>query len=261
MATQSHDTGDNRPEDRIQQPDGANAGAVIDRVERAASAVIGGALLVRGLGRRSLRGTAAALVGGWLVVRALRGDTRIGRVLRSRFASRGGEDDRAEPAGPTEVSRSVIVGKPADELYEAWRDPETFSRIMGHFAEVTSSDEDRFRWTVEGPRGQDVSWETRIVEEEPGESLRWETPEDAMLPNRGSIRFGPAPGDRGTQVTLSVTFDPPGGAFGTAALKRLDIVPETVAGEALRRFKSLAETGEIQTLEKNPSARGKGDLL
>jgi uncharacterized membrane protein len=132
---------------------------------------------------------------------------------------------------------------------------------MGHFAEVTQSGDDRFRWTVRGPLDRDVSWETRVVEVEPGEIVRWETPQDAMLPNSGTVRFRPAPGDRGTVVTLSIRFDPPGGAFGSAALDRLDVVPKALAGTALGRFKSLVESGEIPTIAGNPSARGRGDLL
>jgi uncharacterized membrane protein len=159
------------------------------------------------------------------------------------------------------VTRSITVGKPADELYETWRDPDVFSQVMGHFAEITATAEDRHHWTVHGPAGTDFSWETRIVEAEPGEVIRWETPDDASVSNSGSVRFRPAPDDRGTHVTLALDFDPPGGTLGNAVLKRLDIVPETLAGHALGRFKSLVESGEIPTLEGNPSGRGKGDLL
>lgn len=261
MATQSRDTESNRPGERPQRSDSASTGTIIDRVKRAAPAVVGGALLVRGLRRRSLRGAATAVVGGWLLSRALGGNARIERALRPRTMIGRMKDDRTRADDVTTISRSIIVGRPADELYEAWRDPEQFSQVMGHFAEVTASDEDRYRWTVHGPRGRDLSWETRIVEAEPGEVLRWETPADATVPNEGSVRFRPAPGDRGTVVTLSLDFDPPGGAVGNAALERLDIVPETLAGRALSRFKSLVETGEIPTLEGNPSARGDGDLL
>lgn len=260
MATQPRDTESNRPGDRPQQSDSASTGTVTDRVKRAIPAVVGGTLLVRGLRRRSLRGAATALVGGWLLSRALGGNARIEQTLRPRRVIDEIED-RTGAADATAVSRSITVGKPADELYEAWRDPEQFSQVMGHFAEVTSPDEDRYRWTVHGPRGRDVSWETRIVEAEPGELLRWETSADATVPNEGSVRFRPASGDRGTEVTLSLDFDPPGGTAGNAALKRLDIVPETLAGTVLGRFKSLVETGEIPTLEGNPSARGSGDTL
>jgi hypothetical protein len=44
-------------------------------------------------------------------------------------------------------------------------------------------------------------------------------------------------------------------------MRRLGVVPDALASKALHRFKSLVETGEVPTLEANPSARGKGDLL
>ena len=244
-------------------------GALIESFEAAALltllfgflGLLGGALLVRGLRRRSLRGIATAAVGGWLVSRAAGWDARVGETVRSEAPIDRWREDLSEASGPTEVSRTVTVGKSPEELYEIWRDPERLSRVVGHFAEVTSVAEDRLRWTVEGPLDREVGWETHVVKDEPGELIRWETPSDAMLPNQGSIRFEPAPGDRGTKVTLSMRFDPPGGALGEAALRQLDVVPETIAGEALRRFKSLAETGDIQTTEGNVSARGRGDRL
>lgn len=229
--------------------------------KRAAMALFGGALLVRGLRRRSLRGVATATVGGWLVSRALGWDDRLEEAVRSEAPIDRWREDLSASAGPTEVSRSVTVGKPADELYEMWRDPEQLSRIVGHFATVVSKSEGRFRWVARAPLEREVSWETHLVEERPGELLRWESPPDAMLPNEGSVRFHPAPGDRGTQVRLTMRFDPPGGSVGRAALSRLDVVPEMLVGEALRRFKSLAETGEVQTTAGNVSARGRGDLV
>ena len=42
-------------------------------------------------------------------------------------------------------------------------------------------------------------------------------------------------------------------------MQRLGVVPESLAGTVLDRFKRLAETGEIPSLETNPSGRGKGD--
>lgn len=260
MATHPSETESDRRESRPMS-DRARTGSDFGPSKRAAAAVLGGGLLVRGLRRRSLRGMAMALAGGWLVLRAFGEASRVERALRSRTPLGGGRTGRRETADAPAVRRSITIGRPADELYETWRDPDQLSEIMGRFAEVAASDEDRLRWTVHGPLGRDVSWETRLVEAEPGERLRWETPADATVPNEGSVRFRPAPGDRGTEVTLSIDFDPPGGALGNVALQRLDIVPEALAGTALHRFKALAESGEIPTLADNPSARGTGDLL
>jgi uncharacterized membrane protein len=164
-------------------------------------------------------------------------------------------------ARETTVERSVTVGKPADELYDLWRDPEQLNRVLGDSVEVTAEGEDRQRWTVEGPAGRSVEWETRTVEDRPGEVLRWESVEGSRLSSEGSVHFDSAPADRGTQVTLRLRFDPPGGALGGAAMNLLGIVPETLASKALDRFKSIAETGEIPTLDRNPSGRGRGDVV
>lgn len=214
--------------------------------ERIVSAAVGGALVLYGLGRRSVVGTVAALVGGVLLYRGVRGNDR-----------------RSTPgtAGGVEVERSVTVGRPADELYEIWRNPEQLSRIVGRAGEVSDANDDRQRWTVDAPLGRSVEWETRIVEERPGEFLRWESLEGSRVSTEGSLRFREAPGDRGTEVTLRVRVDPPGGALGSSVIERLDAAPDAVVGEALRRFKSLAETGGIPSTEHNLSARGRGDLL
>lgn len=216
------------------------------RFRRAGSAALGGALLAVGLRRRSLGGTAVALVGGWLAYRAL-GGRRLRRGV-----------DRA--GGPVTVERSVTVGEPAEDLSERLREAGTLGRVAGHFAEVTAAGEDRHRWTVEVPGDRDLSWETRLATERSGERLRWETVEGTALFEQWTAEFAPDPGDRGTKVTFRVTFDPPGGTLGSAALERLEAAPETLVGDALRRFKSLAETGEVPSLEGNPSARGRGDL-
>ena len=200
-----------------------------------------------------------ALAGGWLLSRALGGSDRVKETLRSR-AGGGGAGGRTE-RGVTAATRSITVARPADELHELWRDPDEVSRIVDRFADVTPRGEDGLRWKVEGPYGRTISWETRVVEEGPGEYIRWETPGDAMLPMEGSVRFRPASGDRGTVVTLSVSFDPPAGSLGDAALTRLGVVPESLVGGVLDRFKSLAETGEVPTLDGNPSGRGRGDAL
>lgn len=254
MATQDIDT--NRRKRARNGEQGSKASR--DRLKQVTTLALGGALLVRGLRRRSLRGFATAAIGGWLVARTLGGSGRTREALQSRLWS---GDESGQTPERAAFTRSITIGRPAEELYEVWRDPDLFSSIMGHFAEVTAVGGDTYRWRAEGPRDWDVSWETRIVQEEPGEFIRWETPGDAMVPNEGAVHFEDAPGDRGTKVTLSINFDPPGGSVGTAALERLDVLPETVVGEALSRFKSLAESGEIPTLEQNPSTRGKGDLV
>jgi uncharacterized membrane protein len=252
---------------------------------RIASAIVGGALLLVGLRRRSLGGVLAAIAGGWLLYRGvtggrsrnqsktsgshLTGASHSTDATHSTDGSASLDATDSTDAGAstgarsskTAVERSVTVGKPAEELYDRWTDPEQLNRVLGDAVEVTAGGDERQRWTVDGPLGRSVTWETRTVEDRPGEVLRWESVEDSRLSGRGEVRFQPAPGDRGTEVTLRLRFDPPGGRVGDAAMDRLGFVPETLVSTALDRFKSLAETGETPTLDRNPSARGQGDFV
>lgn len=234
-----------------ERPSGVDMG----QVERMASAVLGGALLTLGLSRRSVGGAAVALASGELLYRGLSGRRHLLRALGRRAPARAARPEPGAQVREMGVERSITIGKSPDELYRFWREPGNLTRIMGHFAQVTSSIPEGAHWRVEAPFGRSLEWDTRVVEDRPGELLRWESLDGAELPNQGSVRFRPAPGSWGTEVTLDIHFKPPGGALGEAVLKRLRIGPSMVVLRALRRFKSLVETGEIPTLEHNPSAR------
>jgi uncharacterized membrane protein len=232
----------------------------VGRWERAVCAGVGGLLFTRGLRRRTLRGIVTTAVGGALLSRGVTGQSRLYGLLDVDRTERGNQG-----AGTTQdtvtVERSITVAGSAEDLAAYWRDPDELTRIVGHFAEVRPVDGERQHWRVEGPMNRTASWESRIVEERPGELLRWESVAGASLPNEWSVRFQSAPAEQGTEVTLRVGFDPPGGRFGGMALERLGVVPRALVGKALHRFKSLAETGEIPTLDGNPSGRGRGDLV
>lgn len=244
------------PDVRADEPTGID----VVTAERVGLAAVGAALVAAGVRRRSLGGAALAAAGGWLAYRGVRG-TRGDVGPKEANARVLGSDDTGAPAEAVEVERSVTVGRPAAELHELWRDPDALARIMAHFAEVTPAGENRQHWEVRGPLGRVLRWDSRIMKDRPGELIQWESLPGATVPNEGSVRFEPAPGDRGTEVTVRFRFDPPAGPVGNAAMETLDVVPGTVAERSLDRFKSLAETGEIPTLEKNPSARGEGDLF
>ena len=227
--------------------------ANVGEVERVASAALGGTLLLLGLGRRSLGGAAAAALGGGLVYRAVTGHCHLYEALGIDSAADHGTPGASEDA--PEATAAITIGKPADEIGRIWRDPQALTRIMSRFAEVTPAGDGRLHWKIRGPLGRDLEWDTRVVEDRPGGGLRWRSVEGASLPSEGEVRFRPAPRDRGTEVSLRVRFDPPGGALGQAAAKLLGFAPRLFAERALHDFKALAETGEIPTTDGQPAAR------
>ncbi|MES2696944.1 MAG: cyclase, partial [Verrucomicrobiota bacterium] len=71
----------------------------------------------------------------------------------------------------------------------------------------------------------------------------------ADVANAGSVRFEAAPGDEGTEVTVALEYDPPGGKLGAAVAKLTRDSAGSQVYDALRRFKALMEAGEIPTTE------------
>jgi uncharacterized membrane protein len=152
------------------------------------------------------------------------------------------------------VGRTVTIGRPRQEIYQAWRDFTKFPTFMDNVDQVQDLGGGRSRWVIKGPAGKDVELVTKLVEDKPGERLSWESEPDSDVDTAGILELTDAPGDRGTYVRLLMSYDPPGGAIGRGIAKLLQREPSLQARRDLRRFKQLMETGEV-TKNASPSAR------
>jgi uncharacterized membrane protein len=152
---------------------------------------------------------------------------------------------------------ALTIDQPTDQLLDLWRSPDTFRRIMADFATIKTIDQDTADWQVDGPLGRQYRWQTRSSVNAPGQ-VGWVSLDGADIPNMGELRFQPAPGDRGTEVSLEVRFDPPGGAVGEGIAKLFHLVPREIVLKALYNFRALALTGEIPTTAPQPAARNGG---
>jgi uncharacterized membrane protein len=224
----------------------------IHQMERAVSVGLGGLLLIRSIRRRSLGGGALASI---LLYRGISGHSYLYQALGMSTAEGNKQHGAGASESPPEVVASITIGKPAQELYRLWREPQSLSQIMGELAQVTQVSDDRQHWELPGPFKKRIEWDTQVMEDQPGKLLRWKSLDGAPLSNEGWLSFRPAPRDWGTEVTLRFRFDPPGGVLGKRIAGPLKGVTRLLAEKALRRYKSLAETGEIPTLKHNPAAR------
>jgi uncharacterized membrane protein len=144
------------------------------------------------------------------------------------------------------VERTVTIQRSPDEVYRAWRDLESFPRLLpGYLVSVTPAGDGRTRWVVAGPGGLRGSWEAELTADEPGRLIAWRSVPGATVDIGGSVRFEPAPGGRGTEIKVILTYAPPGGKLGAAAAALGSRGGDRLVREALRRFKRLLETGEI----------------
>jgi uncharacterized membrane protein len=154
----------------------------------------------------------------------------------------------------TLVAESVTINRPAQELYDFWRQQENLVQVMDNIVSIEPLGTDRYRWTVKAPAGNTVSWESLITKEVPGEEIYWQSAEGAEIENNGRIEFRDA-GERGTVVRAVIAYDAPGGTVGQFVAKLFQREPRIQTRRDLHRFKQLMETGEIATSARNQRQR------
>jgi uncharacterized membrane protein len=145
---------------------------------------------------------------------------------------------------PIHVVKSITIGRPPSEVYAFWRNLENLPRFMAHLESVTVQN-GTSTWRAKAPAGTSVEWQAEIVMDHPDEAIGWRSVQGATVPNRGVVRFEPAPGGRGTQLRVELKYDPPGGAVGAAIAKLFGEEPAQQIDGDLRRLKQVLETGEV----------------
>jgi uncharacterized membrane protein len=213
----------------------------VNESERWVSAIGGGALVAFGLTRRSWPGLLLALIGGTLVARGATGHCGMYQALgvsTSDLGRRKVNTDRA-----VKIEKSIIINRPAEEVYRFWRNFENFPRFMKHVESVVVKDDRHSHWVAKAPLGMKVEWDAEIISEVPNQLIGWRSEGTGDVDNAGSVRFMRAP-DGGTEVRVMFQYDPPAGLVGVAMAKILGEEPEQQVQEDLARFKQVMETGQ-----------------
>ncbi len=147
--------------------------------------------------------------------------------------------------GTVRVTKTIIVGRPAEELYTFWHDFNNLGRFMTHLDSVRATGNGRSHWVANGPGGKKVEWDAEIVADEPGKRIAWRSLEGADVDNSGSVQFERATGGRGTLVRVEMQYAPPGGKIGAAVAKLFRQEPGQQVEDDLHIFKQIIETGEV----------------
>ncbi len=194
--------------------------------------------------RTRLTGATAAVLG----VMAL--DVICSISLTSEALPEGTGDDGSFTLGESSdgsvpLTAVITVNKPIEEVYQFWKNPENFSRFMDQIESVRITSGRRAHWKIKAPPGLGIEWDAEVVTDKPNEVISWESVDSSELENRGTVRFRPAAGNRGTEIELLMNFKPKGGALGQRIAKYFSIIPKTQMMNDLRRFKQIIELGEI----------------
>jgi uncharacterized membrane protein len=217
----------------------------VNDTERWISTVGGAALTAYGLSRRSWPGLVLATIGGVLVSRGALGHCLLYQALGVSTTDLGRRKVNTDRA--VKVEQSIIVNRPADELYRFWRNLGNLPRFMKHVESVEVKDDRHSHWIVKAPLGMKVEWDAEIISEIPNELIGWRSEGSGDVDNAGSVRFHSVPNGQGTEVRVMLQYDPPAGLVGVAMAKILGEEPAVQVEEDLRRFKQVMETGEIST--------------
>lgn len=171
-------------------------------------------------------------------------------VIASAKTSRS--SDPATDDGAVRARTTITVNRPPEDVYRYWHRLENLPNFMYHLELVRADEDGRSRWVAKAPAGTTVEWEAEVVEDIANHLIAWRSLEGADVPNSGSVRFAPAPGGRGTEVTLEMEYEPPGRAMGAAVARLFGEEPLQQIKDDLRRFKQVMETGEVVRTDGSP---------
>lgn len=149
--------------------------------------------------------------------------------------------------GDVLIGRSVTINRPRQALYEFWRNFENLPAFMHSIRRVSVIDATRSHWVIDAPLGKTLEWDATITADEPGQLIAWHSEEGAGVRNSGRVEFTESSEGRGTVVSVTLAYDPPGGTLGQWIARLFQKEPKIQARRDLRRFKQLMETGEIST--------------
>jgi uncharacterized membrane protein len=150
--------------------------------------------------------------------------------------------------GKVWVRASAIIQADAHDLYSLWRDIEAVPQWQEQVKRVTKTGERTSHWVMLKD-DKTIEWDAEILADEPGERIAWRST-GGDLDQAGEVVFEPAPTGRGTMVTLLQEFRLSKIAMAWESLT--DRNPKQGVIENLRRFKALAETGEIPRTQGQP---------
>lgn len=226
----------------------------LDATERWVSLAGGGLLAALGL-TKTTPPLLSLLAGGYLLYRAASGNCPVYQLMGVNHAAPKGSRAVVPAGHGSKVECVTTVNKPPAECYRFWRDLENLPRFMKHLEDVDTTSDGKSRWIATGPLGLRVQWEAELTADEPNKQVAWKSLPGGDVDTAGSVHFVPAPGDRGTEVRVSLKYDPPGGAVGTLLAKLFGEDPKHSVKADLSRFKSILEAGEVATNEGQSSGR------
>lgn len=145
---------------------------------------------------------------------------------------------------------TITIDRPASDLYQFWKGFSRLPEIMTFLERVEPRPGENGRvthWVVKAPREHTLEWDAEVTEDVPDQRIAWRSLEGSDINTWGVVRFNEAPAGRGTEVYVSMHYEPPGGRLGSVVGHFLGGLSQALIQQNLRRFKAYMESGEIPT--------------
>ncbi len=223
----------------------------VGKTEKWASVAGGVFFTLKGLSHGGVTGLLSTGLGVGLLYRGLTGHCHLYDQLGIDTATRPESTVIPAHAG-VHVKKSMTIAKPVGEVFRFWDQLERLPEVMTHITKVERTGDKTSHWVAEAPLGFSVEWDAEVFNRVEDELIAWRSLPGSLVQSAGSVRFQTLPHDRGTAVTLTMKYNPPGGQLtdSVAWLFGRDLASE-IEGD-LRNLKRLLETGELPTVEGQP---------
>jgi uncharacterized membrane protein len=147
------------------------------------------------------------------------------------------------------VDHTIVIHKSPAEVYRFWRNLENLPRFMQHLASVVEMDNRHSHWVAKAPAGRLVEWQAEIINDIEDKLIGWRSLPDSDIHHAGSVHFRPTLDGAGTELTVTMQYNPPGGRVGAWVAKLFGEEPAQQIAEDLSRLKELLETGAVSDKE------------
>lgn len=207
----------------------------ISTLERLVSIAAGTYLLSSGLFARK-KSIFQSVAGTALLARGIAGYCPVYKAI---------ENIQPLKSSAINIRTSVNIDKPIDEVYDFYRKLANLPLFMSHLKSVEEKNDTYSHWVAKGPAGiGTISWDAKILLDEPGRILSWTSLPGSTVDNTGKIVFKQR-GSNGTELDVTISYHAPLGIAGEAVGKLFNPVFEKMVRSDIENLKTYLETVKV----------------
>lgn len=202
-------------------------------------AMVAGGLLLLGNGIRH-GSFFRSLLGGYIAYRGIAGNKTFAEL-------REWTSEQIASSNALNIRVSMVINKPRNEVYKAWRNLSNLPIFMEHLTQVHEEDEVTSDWEMRVPTGiVKLRWKAEIVKERQDEMIAWQSIEGSEIRNAGKVGFRDALGGEGTMVDVVLSYHAPLGKAGEKIAQLFNPMFKKMITQDIRNFKNFVEIGNYR---------------